>query len=256
MKGRSVPAARAGEARRLRRELRRRADRARGRFLRSYLGSPLPVLGVRGPEFRTLLRESRDRFRLLPTRSVRALARELWRGRTYEERWLAIALLHEFTAPDDPRTWRLLDRWVDSATGWGLSDSLASGPVARSVAAVPTRFRELLSWTRSSNLWRRRAAAYALHDWVLEGELDRPFRLLERLVSDPEFWVQRAVGTWLRECWKQDPARTDQFLRRHARALAPVTITVATERAPQSLRNELRGARTHHRRGPGRGRAY
>ena len=78
--------------------------------------------------------------------------------------------------------------------------------------------------------------------FVRAGELDKPFELLERLLYEKEFWVQRAVGTWLRECWKKDEKRTAAFLRRHARGLPPVTITVATERAPKEFREELRRA--------------
>src|SRR5436309_8155725 len=52
--------------------------------------------------------------------------------------------------------------------------------------------------------------------------------------------VQRAVGTWLRESWKKDRERTAAFLRAHARGLPPVTITVATERAPKAFREKLR----------------
>ena len=106
--------------------------------------------------------------------------------------------------------------------------------------AKPVRFRELLRWTRSANPWRRRIALYALHDFVLAKELDKPFRLLEKLVYDEEFWVQRAVGTWLRECWKRDEPHTKAFLRRHAKGLPAIVITVATERAPRAFREELR----------------
>ncbi|MGQ0796258.1 MAG: DNA alkylation repair protein, partial [Methanobacteriota archaeon] len=66
------------------------------------------------------------------------------------------------------------------------------------------------------------------------------FRLLEPLLRDEAFWVQRAVGTWLRELWKRDRRRTEAFLRKHVRGLPPVVITVATERAPKSFRDELR----------------
>ena len=210
---------------------------------------------MRAPQFREVLRESRGRLEALPLSARLALARSLWNGRTFEERTLALALVDRCTPSGDPRAWRLLDRWVDSATGWALSDGLAAGPVSRAVAGDPRRFAEVLRWTRSPNLWRRRAATYALHDWVLAGELDRPFRLLERLVEDPEFWVQRAVGTWLRECWKRNRPRTERFLRQHARDLAPVAMTVATERAPKALRAELGGLRASARRRVA-GRAY
>jgi 3-methyladenine DNA glycosylase AlkD len=154
----------------------------------------------------------------------------------------AVEMLGRPPLLDDALAWRLGRRWVDTATGWALSDGIASGPLATLAAARPERFGELLAWTGSKNLWRRRASTYALRAWVQAGELDRPFELLARLVGDPERWVQRAVGTWLRECWKKDRARTERFLRHEVRRLAPVTITVATERASKRFRAELRRA--------------
>lgn len=79
-----------------------------------------------------------------------------------------------------------------------------------------------------------------MRNFVYAGELEKPFRLLERFLCDKEFWVQGAVGTWLRESWKKDWRRTDAFLRNHVRGLPKVVITVATERAPKALREELR----------------
>jgi len=230
------------EHRRVARALRAEAGPSGIELLRDYLGSPVPVLGVSTPRLRRVVRATVDRFSRAPRSRARSLARSLWRGATFEERIVAIELLASPILAEDEGAWRLENRWVDAATGWALSDSLAAGPVADQVAAHPERFRELLRWTRSGNLWRRRAAAYALRAWVRSGELDRPFELLERLLDDPERWVQRAVGTWLRECWKKDRSRTERFLRREVARLAPVTITVATERASRKFREELRRA--------------
>lgn len=223
--------------------LKRVADPVPSESLRSYLGSPLPVLGVRAADLHRIARAVRDRIGPASTGPLLGVLQALWDGESFEERSIAIELLMAYADRNDARTFRLADRWVDTATGWALSDSLASGPIARMIAREPKRFTELLTWTRSANLWRRRASAYALHDWVRVGDLDRPFGLLGRLVDDPEFWVQRAVGTWLRECWKKDRRRAEQFLRQHVRALHPIAITVATERAPRRFRAELR--RTH-----------
>ena len=111
------------------------------------------------------------------------------------------------------------------------------------VYAKTARFRDLVRWTRTKNLWRRRASTYALHRFVRRGELDKPFQLLEKLLYDDEFWVQRAVGTWLRECWKIDRPRTEAFLRAHVSGLPRIVISVATERAPKAFREELRRGR-------------
>ena len=153
------------------------------------------------------------------------------------------SLLDAYSKILDDASCHVLDTWVDEATGWGLCDWLALGPIATIVHREPRRFREILRWTRSRNPWRRRIAVYAVHDFVFAGELDEPFQVLERLLYDEEFWVQRAVGTWLRESWKKDRTRTEAFLRSHVRGLPKVVITVATERAPKALRDELRANR-------------
>jgi 3-methyladenine DNA glycosylase AlkD len=237
------------EHRRVVRALRAASAPSASEYLRSYLGSPVPVRGVRTPELRRVVAETARRFDGAPPAECRTLARSLWGGSHFEEKVVAIELLGRGPLADDPHSWRLAARWVDDATGWALSDSLASGPIATKVAAHPERFAELLRWTRSEHLWRRRASCYALRAWVRSGELDRPFALLARLLDDPERWVQRAVGTWLRECWKKDRPRTERFLRREVARLAPVALTVATERAPARFRNELRRATRTHRKG-------
>jgi 3-methyladenine DNA glycosylase AlkD len=226
--------------------------------LESYVGSPVPVLGLSVPTMRAILAAFAKARKRLTAAELNGLGAALWSDPVFEEKSLAILLLSRYEKTLDDDSWRLADGWVDSATGWALSDALASGPIAGMVYATPSRFRELLRWTRAKNLWRRRASTYALHRFVRAGELDKPFQLLEKLLYDEEFWVQRAVGTWLRECWKKDRHGTEAFLRHHAAGLPPVTITVATERAPKAFRMELRQkaraaapeARRHPRRTP------
>ena len=212
-------------------------------WLQKYVGSPLPVLGLSVPQMRAILAAFRKGHRGATAKDANALAGALWRGTTFEEKALAIMMMDAHAKILDEASWGLLDGWVDGCVGWGMCDSIGAGPIAKVVHAKPGRFRELLRWAKSANPWRRRIALYALHDYVLAKELDKPFTLLEKLVYDEEFWVQRAVGTWLRECWKRDARRTEAFLRRHVNGLPRVVVTVATERAPKAFREELRRLR-------------
>ncbi len=260
-RGRSAPSSGRAAARRLAAELARSLARAPRRpahpALRAYLGSPLPVRGVRAAEIRRIAREFWRRAGPPNRGTLRSVLRALWAGRWFEERVLAIEILARAGVDrGDRTTWRLADRFVDTATGWALSDSLAAGPISRGLAADPRRFREILGWTGSPNLWRRRASAYAMNVLVRSGELDRPFLLLDRLARDPERWVQRAVGTWLRECGKVDRPRTARFLFAHVRELAPVALTVATERSSPRLRSALRSAHARPRASGPRRREY
>jgi len=208
--------------------------------LKAYLGSPYPVLGLSVPQIQAIVSAFRKEHRDLAIGDLNRLADRLWPGETFEEKALAISLLGGYRAILDDTTWSLVDRWVEGVSGWGLCDALGMGPIAAMVYDRPARFRAVLGWTRSKKPWRRRVAAYALRDFVRAGELDKPLQLLERLLTDDEFWVRRAVGTWLRESWKKDRRRTEAFLRTHVRGLPAVVVTIATERAPKSFREELR----------------
>jgi len=229
------------ERKELVRRIRLHGKRAGDPWLKKYAGSPLPVLGLRTGVHRQILRDFHRGHGDLAIRDVHRLAASLWeRAKYFEERTAAIELLLRYHRRLFDASWRLADSWVDQATGWALSDGLAMGPLARLAFREPARFQEILWWGKSKNPWRRRASVYALRDFVRAGQLEPAFQLLSRLLYDEEFWVQRAVGTWLRECWKKDPPRTEAFLRAHSKGLPRVTITVATERAPKAFREELR----------------
>ena len=211
--------------------------------LKAYLGSPYPVLGLSTPQMREVRKANESQFKQMNARELNTLSELLWAGPTLEEKSFAISLFDDHSGLLDGKSWSIMNRWIEQASGWALCDSLGSGPISSMVYRDPARFEEALKWTLSANLWRRRVSAYAMRDFVFAGELKKPFTLLERLLYDKEFWVQRAVGTWLRECWKKDRRKTEAFLLGHVRGLPRVVITVATERAPRTFKEKLRRKR-------------
>jgi len=141
----------------------------------SYLGSPVPVLGVPVPKLRAIVSAFRRAHRDLTEAELIRLTSPLWDASSFEEKALAISLVDAYPKILGDASWRLLDRWVDDASGWGLCDWLGIGPIASIVRARPERFADLLRWTKAKNVWRRRIAVYAVHDFVFAGELDEPW---------------------------------------------------------------------------------
>jgi 3-methyladenine DNA glycosylase AlkD len=231
-----------GQRQHLIKELHDRGKPTRDFPLQSYLGSPYPVLGVSTPAMKSILSEFFNSYRDLPITHLNRLADSLWKGKTFEEKALGIGLLNRSHRILDEHTWKMLDGWIEDAKGWALCDSLGSDPISSMLKDDRARFHDVLKWARSHNFWRRRISTYSLRDLVYTKDLKQPFKLLEKLLYDEEFWVQRAVGTWLRECWKRDRKKTEAFLLKHAKG-PRVTITVATERAPKQFRERLRKLR-------------
>jgi 3-methyladenine DNA glycosylase AlkD len=211
--------------------------------LQSYLGSPYKVLGLSVPRLRGITKDFAKQYRkTLQSNELNKLTNRLWLGVTFEEKTAGIMLLDEFPKLMDEETWNMVDSWIEEAVGWAVCDALGSGPISTMTFLDGSRKygTQVLGWTDSRNFWRRRIAAYSLRRFVSAGDLDWPFLLLRKILYDKEFWVQRAVGTWLRECWKKDRARTEQFLVKNAHGLSRTVITVATERAPMAFRAGLR----------------
>ena len=79
-------------------------------------------------------------------------------------------------------------------------------------------------------MWTRRASLVFTLAWMRSGR--SPERMLgwaARLVEDREWFIQKAIGWWLRELSKRDPARVRRFLAEHGPKLTGVAKREATK---------------------------
>lgn len=180
------------------------------------------VIGVRMKNVFDLAKANTD----LPLAEVEALLD----SRYYEARMVAVSIL-DFRArargiTDEQRrelyelylrrhdridTWDLVDRAAPRVVGWYLLDK------PRDV---------LFELARSPSIWERRTAITAAFWLIRAGDLDDPLAIAEILLGD-EHLIQTSVGTALREIGKVDPARRDEFLRRHEARISSTTRRMA-----------------------------
>lgn len=138
--------------------------------------------------------------------------------------------------------WKSLLKMVDRLDNWAHSDGL-SGLIS---AAVEERQRErfalLAKWNRDKNPWRRRQSIVSLHYYSRFRRTPLPssktLPLIENLLDDDHFYVQRGVGWALRECFNVDPKGTLKFLNKHIGRIAPIGYYAAVERL--SLKEKAR----------------
>ena len=86
------------------------------------------------------------------------------------------------------------------------------------------------TWIENPHVWTRRAALVFTLPWAKEKR--DPERMLEwaaRLVDDREWFIQKAIGWWLRELSKRDPKRVRRFLTEHGKRLKGVAKREATK---------------------------
>ncbi|OGU03231.1 MAG: hypothetical protein A2085_04925 [Gemmatimonadetes bacterium GWC2_71_10] len=236
------------------RELRALGDPRRAAGAKAYFKQfeTVAFIGVAVPDVRRFARDLYGRVRGAWTvEEAIAFADRCARQRETELKWVGFFVVGRYRR-SLPRTllptvkgW-LADGCCDN---WALVDALAPEIITPLLARFPGITKELLAWTRSRNLWIRRAALVALVPPARKGErLDEAYDAVMAVAGDREDLIHKAAGWLLREAGKTDGQRLERFLLEHGPKLPRTTVRYAIERFPRGRRLLLlratRGAET------------
>lgn len=219
-------------------ELKARGDAGKAAGMAAYHKAPRVYLGVAVPEIDALAhgwREGRD----VPERVD--LARRLWDSDVHEARIAAAKLLTQARIRPDEEVWRLIAGWVPQFDGWAIADhAMKAGE--RRLLAEPARLDEVAPWLDHPSLWVRRAALVGTLPWTRirnpkPQDLERRERVLSwlaRLAEDREWFIQKAIGCWLRDLSKHDPQRVRDWLAADGARLKPFARREAGRWLPEN----------------------
>lgn len=215
--------------------LRGLGDPARAAEMAAYHKTARPFLGVGVPRIDALARQ----WRAGCTQDERvALAAGLWESDIHEARVAAAKLLTQARIrPDDSVVWALIAGWAEGFDSWALADH-ASAAGSRRLMADPLRLDHVEGWTRHENMWTRRAALVMTLPWARlphpkPAELAVRQRVLgwcKAYADDREWFIQNAVGWWLRDLSRHDRAAVRAWLDAHGERLKPFARREAARR--------------------------
>ena len=198
-------------------ELRAKAEPGRAEQMAAYHKVDRQYLGVANPNTDMLVREWRQAMDL-ETRLM--LAHDLWQTNIFEARVAAAKLLTQARIkPSDANAWNLITSWVPDFDSWAIADHACMAGQRR-LTADPTRLDVVETWITSDHMWSRRAALVITLPWTKQNHptqdealaRDRILGWASTYVTDPDWFIQKAVAWWLRDLSKHDPNRTRAFL--------------------------------------------
>ncbi|MFT6674620.1 MAG: 3-methyladenine DNA glycosylase AlkD [Sulfitobacter sp.] len=207
-------------------------DPARALDMRAYHKIDRPYLGLTNPQINDLTKDWRQELELADRI---ALADALWQSDIYEARLAAAKLLTQARLrPDDTEAWRLIASWTPDFDSWAIADHVSMAAQKRLVA-VPARLDDVEGWIASDHLWTRRAALVSTLPWTKQNnpkpqETEARERILgwiATLVPDHKWFIQKAIGWWLRDLSRHDPARTTAFIDAHGAAMKAFAVKEA-----------------------------
>lgn len=218
-------------------QLRAQAEPGRDVQMAAYHKVDRPYLGVANPNTDALVRDWRQNLDL-DTRLK--LASDLWNTNIFEARVAAAKLLTQARIkPSDDAAWQLIQSWVPDFDSWAIADHACMAGQRR-LTADPSRLDEVERWTTSDHMWTRRAALVITFPWTKQNHpnseetaaRDRILGWAATYVSDPDWFIQKAVAWWLRNLSKHDPDRTRAFLAAHGEQIKPFARKEAARHLP------------------------
>jgi 3-methyladenine DNA glycosylase AlkD len=147
--------------------------------------------------------------------------------------------------------WPVVVNWQDHIDEWGLCDALAK-IYTRMLEIMPGKvYPRLQQWNTDTNLWKRRQSAVSLLYYSRTKKtylaFDQIQLLIDRLLTDKEYYVQKGVGWALREMHNVYPAETLAYLKENIKNISSIAFTTSIEkvqpddiRALKALRKKMR----------------
>ena len=214
------------------------ADPARAAEMAAYHKAPRVYLGVPVPQVEALAKGWREGASV----SDRvALAAALWDSDIHEARVAAAKLLTQARIrPDDAAVWDLIAAWAQGFDGWALADH-ASAAGGKRLVADPRRLDQVEGWLDHPNMWTRRAALVMTLPWTRlthpkPAETAVRMRVLSwaaRLADERDWFIQKAIGWWLRDLSRHAPDLTRAWLADHGARLKPFARKEAARQLPE-----------------------
>ena len=211
---------------RLKQALRELGSPERAEWEKRYQKSRWEHWGVSLPGMDVAIRETLGDLR---QDEALELCRRLWREPVWDLKIVAGRILARKSIAPDAKVWGFVTERLIDLDGWAVADNLAS-VASRCLIEDSGRLEVVEAWIETPHLWTRRAALVFTLPWAKENR--DPERMLgwsARLAEDPEWFIQKAIGWWLRELSKRDPKRVRRFLTEHGGKLKGVARREATK---------------------------
>lgn len=130
--------------------------------------------------------------------------------------------------------WPILKEWVKYVDNWAHSDGLSSVFSMMLQHHLEILHPQLKIWNKSKNLWERRQSVVCLFYYSRTREQFLPFevaiKLINNLLYDDEYYVQKGLGWALREASNVYYDYTFDFIIENAKLLKPAAYSAATEK--------------------------
>ena len=224
-----------------------------GRWIpENYIGageSKFTFLNLKVPHIRKRQKEGYS-FTQKPIKEQWKIWSYIWKNTPYFEAALSAAhFVNSRSIEELFQHRKSLLQWQKRVDNWALSDELSncySRLLEHDKSEILPKYEV---WNKSKNPWEKRQSMVGLlfysrfRNKVLP--CSKILSFIEPHLDESHYYVQKAVGWTLRECWNVYPEQTMKFLEKFATQIPAGGWTAATEKLSKKRKDELKMLRAN-----------
>lgn len=232
-------------ARRVRSQLRQTSDERTATTGRSFFkpDDDVRLYGVKSSAVRGIEKEAFQLIREMWTAADATSFCDLMaREPHHEAKMVGVLLLGRYSETFHKGLLAVVRGWISAGyfPNWAAIDGLAPTVVTPLTVKYPELIPRITRWTRSRNMWLRRAAAVTFVPLARKGQqLDHAYAVVRGLLTDENDLIHKASGWLLRETGRTDMKRLERFLLTNGPCIPRTTVRYAIERFPEPKRKSL-----------------
>ena len=215
-----------------------KADEKHANSIQRFFKEPVVYHGVRTPDFKEISTKYFKEIKDLEKEEFFRLCEIFLNTHGGEETGLAFHWTSRIQHKLDTSDFNRFSDWVEKyVTDWAKCDSLCCSSLGTLIIDHRELAEPLFEWTKSENLWKRRASAVALILAVRKNLLvEWAFKTADALLLDKEDMVQKGYGWLLKEYSNVNPTPVFDYVMNYKKVMPRTALRYAIEKLPKDLR--------------------
>lgn len=189
------------------------ANPAQAAPMKKYMHDQFEYLGIKSPQFKSLMKEHIAKHGLPPVDELEAVARDLWSLPQREFQYAATSLIGRMEKKLPKGFAPTFEHLITHKSWWDTVDTLAGGSVGVHFQRFPNvREKYLAKWRKSENFWLRRTCILFQLNYKEETDFDLLCEIIRENLGSKEFFINKAIGWALRQYARTDPKAVKKFV--------------------------------------------
>ena len=212
---------------------------------KKYIGTQYDFIGLSVPTQRQVFKQGFSFSSSTADKQYKIWEKVWQQSGLYEAMTLAIFFCDTQIKTEEVETvWNRIKKWTPQIDNWAHSDGL-SALYSHLLEKEPELiYPQLLKWNSSANPWERRQSLVSLLEYSKKRKKHLPAEkilpLINNLLEDENYFVQKGLGWTLRETGNAYPKQTWDFLKKNTSSLSAVAFSPAIEKLSPQQKEELK----------------